>query len=379
VSGWPQGFSAGVAHCGLKSNGDPELALISSLGPCAAAAVFTRNLVCAAPVQLCREILQQVPTVGGVLINSKNANAVTGPQGMIDARQLAQQAAQKCHLSSPMLVMSTGIIGQPMPMAAYQEGLERMQLGASPEQVARAMMTTDTYPKVVFREEQGTRWLGLAKGAGMIHPDMATLLALVITDANLPQPQMQAALESANDVSFHCITVDGDSSTNDSLLFLANARHHQTPENWPQILSDILKQLAQMVAFDGEGARHCVTLRVKGLADDAQARQLGRTVLTSPLVKTAIAGKDANWGRILAAAGRAGVPFDPTQASLHWNGLALLDQGQPTNPGAPAEQAAVQPSEVALELRLGSGPGQAELWSCDLTHDYISINGDYRS
>lgn len=379
MNGWPQGFSAGVAHCGLKSNGDPELALISSQSDCAAAAVFTRNLVCAAPVQLCREVLQQNHSVGGVLINSKNANAVTGPQGMMDARKLAQQAAQKRSLPSPMLVMSTGVIGQPMPMAAYQEGLQRMQLGASPEEVARAMMTTDTYPKVVFREEQGTRWLGLAKGAGMIHPDMATLLALVITDASLPQPQMQGALERANDVSFHCITVDGDSSTNDSLIFLANGQQSQTPAHWPQILSDILKQLAQLVAFDGEGARHCVTLRVKGLADDVQARQLGRTVLTSPLVKTAIAGKDANWGRILAAAGRAGVEFDPAQASLRWNGLALLRDGQPTNPGAQAEEAAVQAAEVLLELRLGSGPGQAELWSCDLTHDYISINGDYRS
>lgn len=379
---WPQGFVCGTTSCALKSNGDDDLAVVYSTSPCQAAGIFTRNRVAAAPVQYCKKLLQEQSSVTGVVINSKNANAVTGPQGERDARQLASTAARLSgQTDCAMLVMSTGVIGQPMPMDRYLAGLERActDTTASPESLARAMMTTDTYPKVVIRDWGPTRWVGVAKGAGMIHPDMATLLALVVTDAAIAPGQMQAALSQANQVSFQCMTVDGDTSTNDSLIFLANGMAGEAPPGWTQVLQDILRELARMVAFDGEGASHRVTLKVTGLANSEEARQIGRTVLTSPLVKTAIAGKDANWGRILAAAGRAGVDFEPSQAGLRWNGLWVLRQGIPTNPGSQAEQEAVQGSEVQLELSLGEGPGQAELWSCDLTHEYVSINGDYRT
>lgn len=371
---FPQGFSAHVARCGLKSNGDPELAVVRSQLPCRAAGVFTTNRVAAAPVRYCQQLLSRAnDMVCAVVINSKNANAVTGPQGDRDCARLAS-------LVDPgdVLTMSTGVIGQPMPMQVYEKGLQELS-PAEPELLARAMMTTDTYPKVVMRELGGTRWLGVAKGAGMIHPDMATLLSLVITDADIPASDLQQAVSEANLHSFQCITVDGDTSTNDTLLVLANAASAARPTGWQSILQEILVELARMVAFDGEGARHRVTLQVSGLSSDAEARQVGRVILTSPLVKTAIAGKDANWGRILAAAGRSGVSFDPADAALWWNGLQLLQAGSPTNPGSAAEAQAVDSQEVELRLSLGQGLGMATLWSCDLTHDYVSINGDYRT
>ena len=371
---FPQGFSCQVAVCGLKSNGDPELAVVRSDRPCQAAGVFTTNLVAATPDQYCRSLLnRRRDAVKAVVINSKNANAVTGPQGDRDAARLAQLVDD-----GDVLTMSTGVIGQPMPMEAYERGLQ-MARTATPLELARAIMTTDTRPKLVERQLGNTRWLGVAKGAGMIHPDMATLLALVITDAHIEADQLQQALIQGNQDSFQCITVDGDSSTNDTLLLLANGAAGPAPSGWPELLRELLISLAQQVAFDGEGAHHQVTLTVSGLASAEAARKLGRTVLTSPLVKTAIAGKDANWGRILAAAGRSGVGFEPAQAALWWNGLQLLEAGSPTNPGSQAEERAVEGQQVNLQLQLGDGPGQATLWSCDLTHDYISINGDYRT
>lgn len=379
---WPQRFRASAVSCGLKKDGEPDLALVVSEVPCRAAGVFTRNRVCAAPVRWCRHVLETSDAIRGVVINSKNANAVTGEQGERDARRLADRAAERLASEEPFLVMSTGVIGQPMPMHLYEPGLERCcdSLGsAGPEQLARAMMTTDTVQKVVARELDGTQWVGVAKGAGMIHPDMATLLALVVTDAALPPEQLQDALREATDRSFNCITVDGDTSTNDTLLLLANGVSGQAPARWQTLLCDMLQELARLVAFDGEGASHRVTLHVRGLATFEEARAVGRTVLTSPLVKTAIAGKDANWGRILAAAGRAGVAFDPGVAELSWNGLSLLSDGTPTNPGAEAERSAVRGESVELVLRLGDGPGEATIWSCDLTHEYVSINGDYRT
>jgi glutamate N-acetyltransferase/amino-acid N-acetyltransferase len=265
-----------------------------------------------------------------------------------------------------------------MPMARYLQGVQELK-AASVEELAQAMMTTDTYSKVAARRSGGTQWLGVAKGAGMIHPNMATMLALILTDAELPAESLQAALQRATEESFHCITVDGDSSTNDTCLVLANAQAGPPEADWQVALTDILQELARKIAFDGEGASHQVTLEVSGLADAAQARQVGRTVLTSPLVKTAIAGKDANWGRILAAAGRAGVDFDPALAALDWNGLTLLRAGLPQAVTSEQEKQAVQGQSLLLQLSLGKGPGFARLWSCDLTHEYISINGDYRT
>lgn len=380
----PQGFRFGTVTCGLKANGDPDLAVVVSDTACVAAGVFTTNIVSAAPVRYCQNVLsRRRDAVRAVVINSKNANAVTAEKGDRDAARLAELAAQ--HLAftdADILVMSTGVIGQPMPMNRYEPGLQRVCAnldGNDPNELARAMMTTDTYPKVVSLELGDTRWLAVAKGAGMIHPDMATLLALVLTDAAVGADELQRALTDANEDSFHSITVDGDSSTNDTLLLLANGQAGPPPVGWEEGLRTLLMELARLVAFDGEGASHRVTLRVKGVSDAAAARKVGRTILTSPLVKTAIAGKDANWGRILAAAGRAGVPFDPAEAELYWNGLQLLKGGTPTNPGSAAEKQAVEGEDVELVLSLGSGEGQATLWSCDLTHEYISINGDYRS
>jgi glutamate N-acetyltransferase/amino-acid N-acetyltransferase len=258
-----------------------------------------------------------------------------------------------------------------------------------PEAASRAIMTTDTRPKVAhtFLDLSGQRvslW-GVAKGAGMIHPDMATMLSVIVTDLAVPRPLLDSALRQACDTSFHCLSVDGDTSTNDTVVVLANGASGRTPEGpqeellFRQALERICQDLARQIAFDGEGARHHVTLQVSGCGDDAAARQVGRTIITSPLVKTAIYGRDANWGRVLAAAGRSGVEFDPLEADLWFGPLQLLRQGAPVP--FDEQQARQILSELTLEIRLqlGDGPGKATLWTCDLTEEYIAINADYRT
>jgi glutamate N-acetyltransferase/amino-acid N-acetyltransferase len=393
MSGCPPGFVVVAAEAGFKGPGRPDVALFYSPTPCTAAALFTRNLVAAAPVVLGRELLAR-PNVAlsGVFINSKNANAVTGQPGLDNARQTARWLDEQ--LGGDYLVMSTGVIGQPMPMDKIRLGVERTaalaRAGQSdPEAVARAIMTTDTVAKTAERsiEIDGTRvslW-GTAKGAGMIHPDMATMLAVVLTDAVAPAAFLDSALRRACDSSFHCISVDGDTSTNDTLVVLANGvsgKQLASPDQkqaFEAALAEICQSLARQIAFDGEGARHHVTLEVSGCANAAEARQIGRTIITSPLVKTAIYGRDANWGRVLAAAGRSGVSFDPAKCDLWFGPLELLRQGLPVAFDETRARAVL--SELALEIRLsvGSGPGSSTLWTCDLTEEYITINADYRT
>ena len=248
-------------------------------------------------------------------------------------------------------------------------------------------MTTDTRPKTAERsfDLDGVPvsvW-GTAKGAGMIHPDMATMLAVILTDAAVAAEVLDRALRTACDTSFHCISVDGDTSTNDTLVVLANGASGKSLETehgaFQEALSEVCQSLARQIAFDGEGARHHVTLEVSGCANDAEARQIGRTIITSPLVKTAIYGRDANWGRVLAAAGRSGVAFDPAQCDLWFGPIELLRQGLPM----PFDEARARAllSELQLEIRLSVGrdSGRAILWTCDLTEEYITINADYRT
>ena len=389
----PCGFQAVAVEAGFKGAGQQDVALFYSSQPCTAAALFTRNLVAAAPVQLGREQLASPQArLSGVFVNSKNANAVTGMQGMRDARQTADWLAQS--LGGEFLIMSTGVIGVPLPMEKIRVGVERcsgaIAAGQSdPAAASRAIMTTDTRPKVAHAllDLGGTRaslW-GVAKGAGMIHPNMATMLSVILTDLAIPSDFLDSALRRACDTSFHCLSVDGDTSTNDTLALLANGASGKTLQGaeeeaqFHKALENVCQSLAQQIAFDGEGARHHVTLQVSGCADDAAARQVGRTIITSPLVKTAIYGRDANWGRVLAAAGRSGVDFDPLETDLSFGPLELLRQGVPQP--FDEQQARAVLSEVALEIRLklGRGPGNATLWTCDLTEEYISINADYRT
>lgn len=375
------------------------MALVVSDRPCVAAGTFTRNLVRAAPVLYDEALLRQNPTgIRAVAINAKNANAVTGEQGLRDAAEMARLTEEAAQLpSGSALVMSTGVIGVPLPMPIIARGLRLAAeaLGDSPEdarQASEAIMTTDTRPKRAARRVTlgGTTvtLAGMAKGAGMIHPDMATMLGLIVTDAAIAWEPLRAALRHAVERSYHCISVDGDTSTNDTQLVLANgaagnplvdSTEHPDFGTFQEALVEVCVSLAQQIAFDGEGATKHVTIEVRGARTFEEARTIGRTIATSPLVKTALFGRDANWGRVLAAAGRAGVPFDPARASLWFGPLQLLRAGAPVGVDEARALAILSEQAIALTLELGEGEGRAEVWTCDFSFDYVGVNAEYRT
>jgi glutamate N-acetyltransferase/amino-acid N-acetyltransferase len=394
----PAGFLAGTSACGLRDTPGDDLALVVSEGDCAAAGVFTRNRVAAAPVTLDRQTLRDNSAAQRVIvINAGAANAATGRDGDQAARTTQIEAARlfDCR-PDQVLLMSTGVIGAPLDMSKLVPGLALAKQGLSRSAgpaAARAIMTTDTRPKYLAVEVElaggAVRIGGMAKGSGMIHPDMATMLAVLTTDAEIPPASLQQCLEVAIDHSFHRISVDGDTSTNDSVIVLANGAS-QVPvssDDLPRFeaaLTAVCVDLAQAIVRDGEGASKFVHLIVEGALSEADAVRVGRVVATSPLVKTALAGGDPNWGRILAAAGRAGVDFQPDAVSL-WIGegtaadVPLVEQGTPV-PHSLAEAAAVMGGdEFAIRLDLGAGTAEAVVWTCDLTHDYVSLNADYHT
>jgi glutamate N-acetyltransferase/amino-acid N-acetyltransferase len=395
----PGGFTAGAAACGLKQSGDLDLALLYSESDCTAAGVFTRNQVAAAPVILDRETLAANRTgLRGVLSNAGIANACTGEQGMAAAREMqAESAALLNCRPDQLLVLSTGVIGVQLPLGKISAGLrvvtDRLS-GDGGQEAARAIMTTDTRPKHLaarLRLPGGPVTIGaMAKGSGMIHPNMATMLAVITSDATVPAGILQALLQEAVDESFNRISVDGDTSTNDTVLILANGsgkvpvEGDETKALFGEALNRVCLELAQMIVRDGEGASKFVTVRVTGAAEAAQAQAIAKTISTSPLVKTALAGSDPNWGRILAAAGRAGVAFDQRQVDLLIgnNGerrLQLVSQGSST--GYPVEEAAAIFAETEIEIHLDLSMGETEsvMWTTDLTHDYVTINADYHT
>lgn len=405
------GFKAAGVHCGIKKDASKlDFALIVSEIPCAAAGVFTTNQVKAAPVLVDMEHLKSHgASIRAVAINSGCANACTGQQGMNHALETARAVAQQIGCDErEVLVMSTGVIGTQLDMSAVRQGvasasalLVRGGLGPSSTDMgdsdwasaARAIMTTDTRPKMasikVTTHSGGEYTIaGIAKGAGMIAPNMATMLSVVVTDAVLTPEQTQTALRQANEVSYNCIVVDGDTSTNDTVFLLANGQSGvvlQSPEDVAQFqkaLERVCIQLAQAVVRDGEGVTKFITIQVGGTPDNDSARRIANTIATSPLVKTAFYGQDANWGRIVAAAGRAGVPFQSEHVNV-WlaNGaspLALMVNGIP-NPSEEQASAIMRASEITITLEVGAGHGKATVWTCDLSHEYVSINADYRT
>ncbi len=401
------GFDAAGLAAGIKKNGAPDMALIASPTPCCAAAVFTQNAFPAAPVIYDRQLLAFNPTgVHAVLINAGCANACTGVEGEANARIMAEQTALALGANDHgVFVMSTGVIGVQLPMDKVLAGVPRLVDALDPhgwEAAAKAIMTTDTRPKLFTRTVElaggRARLTGIAKGAGMIHPNMATMLSVIATDAAITQPLLQQVLRIAVDRSFNRISVDGDTSTNDTVIVLANGlagndeianAEHPDYANFTAALTDLCVDLAQAVVRDGEGVTRFVSIRIEGAVSDDDAHAAANTVATSPLVKTAFFGGDANWGRILAAVGRAGVPVTPERAALFIDGgpdsqrrlgeIQLVAAGQPL-PYNEAEAAAIfaQP-EIDVLVTLGLGDGSAVVWTCDLSHDYVSINGDYRS
>jgi glutamate N-acetyltransferase/amino-acid N-acetyltransferase len=382
------GLEVGLrAHFGKDAR--PDMALIVSDRPCSAAGVFTTNLVKAAPVLLGMERLAAAPEgIRAVLVNTASANACTGQQGLANARRSAELTEAALGLAAgSALVMSTGVIGTHLPMAVMERGIAQAAVALSEtdwQAAAAAIMTTDTRPKLRAYSEDGLNIVGIAKGAGMIAPNMATMLSVIVTDAALPVAVLREALQAAVEVSFNRVVVDGDMSTNDTVLLLANgagARRFdaESVKYFQPALDAVCTALARAVVSDGEGVTKLINLYVTGAADAASARQIGNAIATSPLVKTAFYGGDPNWGRILAAAGRAGVSLAPERLSLWYNDLQLVAEGTPLDyDEGKAKLLATQP-EIDVRLDLGAGEAEAVVWTCDLSHDYVSINGHYRT
>lgn len=398
------GFQAAGVHAGLKANGDLDMALIASHSPCIAAGVFTTNYMKAAPVIVDLEKLAAARTgYRAVVINTRCANACTGQQGIADAREMARATAARLGCDeAQVLVMSTGVIGTHLPMATIRRGIDlaAIDLGDDWEAAGRGILTTDTRPKLAsltVTTADGGRYTlaGISKGAGMIAPNMATMLALVVTDAGLEPDAAQTALAAAAERTFNRIVVDGDMSTNDTLLLLANGASGvalESPvalEQFQAALEAVCRKLAQDIVRDGEGATKFITLHVTGAPDAGAAHRIANAIATSPLVKTAFFGGDANWGRIIAAAGRAGVTVEPERMQL-WlaagecddrpdTALRLFAAGMPTGYQEVQAAAIMRQPAITAWLDCGLGAGAATVWTCDLSHDYVSINGDYRS
>jgi glutamate N-acetyltransferase/amino-acid N-acetyltransferase len=388
--GWQYRY-AGI-HCGIRPEpGRLDLALVISDSPASAAGVFTQNCVVAAPVRVCRERLPRADA-RGVVICSGNANACTGQQGLEDARRMAAVAAEAvgCR-AEQILVCSTGVIGRHLPMACIETGIQtaakRLEgTAAALDQAAHAILTTDTRVKLSSRAVQiaGTEihLLGFAKGAAMIGPNLATMLAFLLTDAAVAPSDLASVARRATDQSFHCISVEGHTSTNDTVLFFANGAGPRLEGDdlarFEDAAGNVCSDLAQAIASDAEGATHLITLSVEGLRNDTEARRVAKTVAESALVKTAVFGADPNWGRIVSAAGYAGVPFEEEQLSLWLGDLLLYQAGTPQPFDAATASAYLKNNrEIHLRLRFTLGSGRCTFWTCDLGYEYVRLNAEY--
>jgi glutamate N-acetyltransferase/amino-acid N-acetyltransferase len=385
----PRGFRAAGVHCGIKRE-RPDLALLVSDVPASAAGVFTTNRVQAAPVRYTRRAVA-AGRAQAIVVNSGNANACTGEAGLAHASEMAHRTAEALGLEPELvLVASTGVIGVPLPMGAIRDGIPRAAaaLEQSGAAAAEAIRTTDKFVKTAAcRLEIGGVLVtigGMAKGAGMIHPNMATTLCFLTTDAALPPAVLRGALQRAIAGSFNAITVDGDTSTNDTVLLLANGQAGGDPitngealVRFTAGLTLVASELAKMVVRDGEGATKLVEIRVEGALSDAQAHEAAMTVANSLLVKTALHGGEPNWGRILAALGRSGVEMAEETTDVFFGDLAIVRGGLGVPGVWDAAAAALEEKEVTIGIRLGVGTGSARAWTSDLSEEYVRINGSY--
>jgi len=388
-----KGFTACGMAAGIKKNGNRDLGLLVSDRPARVAAVFTRNLVQAAPVQLDRERIKS-GTARAVIVNAGNANCANGRQGLVAARAMSAAAARALNTTEDhVLVASTGVIGAPFPIEKVESAMpvlvEKLDPGGIPD-LALAIMTTDTRPKTGARHGSvdGVSYsvVAVAKGAGMIRPDMATMLCFICTDADIPVSDLQRALKRSVDGSFNRITIDGDSSTNDTVIIMANGASGAGIEadtdkvTFQRLLDDLCMDLARQMVKDGEGVTKVVDLTVRGARSDPDARAIADTIAHSPLVKTAFFGEDANWGRIIAAAGRAGVFLDPERLDLYFDDVQMVKNGTGCGPDAEKKATGVlRKPEFSVTLDLNLGEGAATMLTCDFSLDYVKINADYRS
>ena len=391
-----KGFRFSAVEAAIKKPGRLDVALIESVQPATAAAVFTTNSVKAAPVLLSMERVAVCP-IRALVVNSGNANACTGQQGMEDARATARLVARYLEIDEEeVLVASTGVIGVPLPMdrltVALHPLVKNLQEGTGLGDVATAIMTTDTFPKMESRQgsAEGKPYTiaGVAKGSGMIMPNMATMLAFVVTDAAVELEWLEQIFSATCDVTFNSITVDGDTSTNDMALILANGvaghepldAHSAGASEFVGLLNEVLLSLAQQIVRDGEGATKFVTITVTGALNDAQAKKAAMAIANSSLVKTAFFGQDANWGRILAAVGYSGVTVDQDRIDLHFDDVMMAKNG--VFAGGDAEErgsVVLKKKDFAVTVNLKLGMGCATVYTSDLSHEYVSINADYRT
>ncbi|MBM4017464.1 MAG: bifunctional glutamate N-acetyltransferase/amino-acid acetyltransferase ArgJ [Planctomycetes bacterium] len=399
----PQGFRAGAAAVGVKKLSEkPDVAVLACDVPAAAAAVFTQNKVCAAPVTVSREHLARAAgRLRGAAANSGNANACTGEQGLADAREMARLAAASlgCR-ADEMLVASTGVIGRMLPMETVRAGIEKAcaALAAGPAAdlaFARAIMTTDTRPKqAAVRISLGGRTVtvaGATKGVGMIAPNMATTLGFITTDAAAEPETLDRILRRAADLTYNCLTVDGHTSTNDTLMVLASGLAMRGAGAAPQAVAEdspdgrrlaeavlaVCGSLARQIAGDAEGGTKVIEVRVTGAASEQEARRAAAAIANSPLVKTAFFGEDPNWGRIVSAAGYAGITSGPETMRLAMGGVVIFDRGRPVEADADRLAAIMKARDIDVHLDLGAGGGEARFLTCDFSYDYVKINAEY--
>ena len=388
----PRGFRAGATYAGIKrkANDVLDLGILFSEVPCVATALFTTNRIKAAPIVLSQRRLQS-GRVSVVVVNSGCANAFTGEQGVADAAEMAELAAKNIGVPpEDVLVASTGVIGQRLPMALIKAGMKQVALDKDGGQkLAKAMMTTDTVPKeaaiAVRVDDSGFIIGGVAKGAGMIHPNLATLLCFLTTDAAVDIDFLKLTLRKAADVSFNMISVDGDTSPSDMMLIMANglagnkpiSRGNRQADAFQQALDQLCIYLAKCVVRDGEGATKLIEVTVSGAASAAEARLAARTIVSSPLVKAAIHGADPNWGRIMVAVGRSGVEVVESKIDLYIGNICVVKAGCPLSFDNQALISALRGDEVPINLKLNLGAATATAWGCDLSEEYVTINSQY--
>ncbi len=382
----PGGFLAGATSAGIKYKNRPDLGILFSETTCTAAAVFSTNKVKAAPVILSQKRLQD-GKARAVVINSGCANACTGERGMKDALEMAELAAQHVRVAADdVLVASTGVIGTMLPMESIGDGIAGLKLTAEGgRELARAIMTTDTVPKEVAVRADGFAIGGMAKGSGMIHPNLATMLCFLTTDANVETGFLKVALKEAVDASLNMVSIDGDNSTNDMALIMANGKAGGEPvaggsrqaDIFQEALNKVCVHLAKAIARDGEGATRLIEVSVNSAASLADARMAARTIVGSSLVKAAVHGSDPNWGRIIAAAGRSGAELQEKNLNLEIGGVCLVRGGSAVSYNKEKVVKHLDGDEVRISLNLNKGSAKATAWGCDLSEEYVTINSEY--
>ncbi len=382
------GFLAGAAHSGIKSRHELDLAILYSEVPCTAAGVFTTNRIKSAPVILSQKRLAE-RQARAIVVNSGCANACVGEQGLADALEMASLGAAKLGISpEEVLVASTGVIGVPMPMNCIRDGIKEIKLSRDGgHDFATAIMTTDTKPKeVAVQVDTGAAKFyiaGVAKGAGMIHPNLATMLCFIVTDASANGDFLQSSLQEAVDASLNMVSIDGETSPSDCVLLLANGLAGNPPnsfangEAFQEALNEVCIYLAKSIAQDGEGATKLVEVTIEGATNQAEARQAARTIASSPLVKAAIHGNDPNWGRIVAALGRSGVELVEDKLDVYLNNICAMKQGLPTPFSKEEMRMALCKNNVLIRVCLNLGSSKATAWGCDLSEEYVRINSEY--